>query len=388
MSLTEIKSPTLIESQIKKTNFIYGVLCIIGASLINFVYPSMFSFNTFAVYQTSYIKHHGGDADITYTMFYYPVLLLFQSIFGLIAGIIFSKIGVHWTNLLGTFLFVFAGFIMYISTRFYLDMISSAIFGIAIAILMFPSTTNAYKYFMDHIGLVNGIVETAISLGSTFYSFIGEKVINPDEIQGDPEDNLYKKEIAEKVKIFILIQIFSSIGVFIIEEIMTKTYEENFDEEFSMKFLFRIDEIKSLLCKKNNVTKRDIENENIEHSENDYKERKVIVENINNSNSFQNIKVPKTRKEKIKLALKSWKFWRYNLISLSQSPISDMVFAMYRCLGEYYRVNQTALQLIGTLIFIIEFILSFVFGVLCDYVNYKILLCFTNMIGTIVGITY
>ena len=277
---------------------------------------------------------------------------------------------------------------MYISTRFYLDMISSAIFGIAIAILMFPSTTNAYKYFMDHIGLVNGIVETAISLGSTFYSFIGEKVINPDEIQGDPEDNLYKKEIAEKVKIFILIQIFSSIGVFIIEEIMTKTYEENFDEEFSMKFLFRIDEIKSLLCKKNNVTKRDIENENIEHSENDYKERKVIVENINNSNSFQNIKVPKTRKEKIKLALKSWKFWRYNLISLSQSPISDMVFAMYRCLGEYYRVNQTALQLIGTLIFIIEFILSFVFGVLCDYVNYKILLYFTNMIGTIVGITY
>ena len=388
MSLTEINSSPINESETKKTKFIYGVLCVIGASLINFVYPSIFAFDTLAVYQTSYIKHHGGDADISYTMFYYPVLLLFQSIFGLIAGIIFSKIGVHWTNLLGTALFVLAGFIIYFSNRFYLDMISSAISGIAVAILMFPSTTNACKYFMNHIGLVNGIVETAISLGSSFYSFLGEQLINPDEIPSDSEDHLYNEEIAEKVKLFILIQIFSSIGIFIIEEMMTKTYKENFNEKFSIKFIFRIEEIKSLCNKKNKVNITEIENEQIELCENDNKEDIEIKDNINNSNSFQNIKKTKTRKEKIKIVLKSWKFWRFNLISLSQSPISDMVFAMYRGLGEYYQVNQTALQLIGTLTFIIEFILSFVFGVLCDYVDFKILLCIMNMIGTIVGITY
>ena len=293
-------------------------------SLILFIHLH-FAFNTLAVYQKSYIKHNGGTADISYTMFYYPVLLLFQSIFGLIAGVIFAKIGVHWTNLLGTSLFVLSGFIMYISTRFYLDMISSALYGIAVAILMFPSTTNACKYFMNHIGLINGIVETAISLGSTFFSFIGEQIINPDEIQSDPEDNLYKNEIAEKVKIFILIQIFCSIGVFVIEEIITRTYKENIDEKFSFKFILRIDEIKSLFCKKNNINATEIENEQIELNENINKE---IIDNINNSNSFKNIKKSKSRKEKIKLALKSWKFWRYNLISLSQSPISDVVFAM------------------------------------------------------------
>ena len=88
------------------------------------------------------------------------------------------------------------------------------------------------------------------------------------------------------------------------------------------------------------------------------------------------------------IVLKSWAFWRYNLISLSQSPISDMVFAMYRSIGESKRINQKALQLIGTLTFIIEFILSFVYGVLCDYVNFKILLFSMNIIGTIVGFTY
>ena len=87
-------------------------------------------------------------------------------------------------------------------------------------------------------------------------------------------------------------------------------------------------------------------------------------------------------------ALKSWKFWRYNIISLSQSPISDMVFAMYRGIGESKDIDQTILQLIGTLNFIIEFILSFVYGVLCDYVNFKILLFSMNIIGTIVGFTY
>lgn len=97
--------------------------------------------------------------------------------------------------------------------------------------------------------------------------------------------------------------------------------------------------------KKNKINITELENEQIELCENDNKENIEIKDNINNSNSFQNIKKTKTRKEKIKIVLKSWKFWRFNLISLSQSPISDMVFAMYRGLGEYYQVNQTALQL-------------------------------------------
>ena len=395
MSLSEIITEPLIESQIKKTNFIYGVLCIIGACLINFVYPSIFAFNTLAVYQTSYIKHNGGDAYINYTMFYYPVNLLFQSIFGLIAGIIFSKIGVHLTNLLGMVLFILSGFIMYISTRFYLDMISMSLYGIAVAILMFPSTTNACKYFMNHIGLVNGIVETFISLGSTIYTFIGEQIINPDEIPSEPEDHLYREDIANKVKIFILIQIFSSLGVYIIAELITKTYKENNQEKFSITFIFRINEIKSLFNRQKEI--KVLVNGPIEIDKNDNNTNNDNNNNVNNQNNESNNgnshiiedkKNSKSRKEKIKIVLKSWKFWRYNLISLSQSPISDMVFAMYRGLGESYQINQTALQLIGTLTFIIEFILSFVFGILCDYVNFKILLFIMNIIGSIVGFTY
>ena len=88
------------------------------------------------------------------------------------------------------------------------------------------------------------------------------------------------------------------------------------------------------------------------------------------------------------MVLKSWRFWRYNLISLSSSPITNMIFSMYRSLGETYQIDQSVLQLLGVLNSVIGFIFSFIFGVLCDYVDFRTLLFIDNLIGSIVGITY
>ena len=350
----------IVRKKEKKHEFIKGVESIIGASLINLIYPSFFSLCPLAVYQTSYVKNRGGNVNINYTMFYYPVLLFFQSIFGLIAGVIYSRIEVHWTNYLGTLLLGTAGLIMYISASFFLDMVSMSIYGIAIAIIMFPATTNACKYFKNHIGLVNGIVETAISLGSSLFSFIGEQVINPKEEESREEDKFYEDYIAKRIKKFIVIQIACYIGSFIVSLFLIKRYNE--------KKITKKGDLQPFLT----TTKSDNNNNN----------------NNNNANNETKTKNYKDRRQKLIKALKSWEFWRYNLISLSQSPVTDMVFAMYRGIGETKRINQTALQLIGTLTFIIEFILSFVFGILCDYINFKILLFSMNIIGTVVGFTY
>ena len=88
------------------------------------------------------------------------------------------------------------------------------------------------------------------------------------------------------------------------------------------------------------------------------------------------------------ISLKSWKFWRYNIISLSCSPIGNTIFSLYRSIGETYQIDQTVLQLLGTLSFITQFVFSFVFGVLCDYVNFRVLMFISNIFGTIVGIMY
>jgi hypothetical protein len=186
---------------------------------------------------------------------------------------------------------------------------------------MFPATTNACKYFMNHIGLINGIIETVISLGSTFFAFIGEKVINPDKIPSREDDFFYDNEIAKKMKTFLLIQMGCVAGVFIIGLFLNKKYVEE-------------DEVKSEQDK--NLT-------------------------ASNNNDILNY------------------IYFYSI---------NMVFSMYRGIGESKKINQTVLQLIGTLNFITEVIFSFVYGILCDYVNFKILLFSMNIIGTVVGFIY
>lgn len=331
-----------------------GILSTIGATLINFVYPSCFSMTTFSVYQTSYVKHYGGNVNINHTMFYYPVLLFFQSIFGLIGGVIYSRIEVHWSNFLGTFFLLLAGLIMFISKVFILDMVSMSLYGIGIAIIMFPATTNACKYFMNHIGLINAIVETSISLGSTFFAFLGEKIINPGNDTSSDSDNFYDITIAKKFKTFILIQMGGFLGSFIISLFFIKINKEKDISNNSLQPLLK------------------------------------TTTTENKSKIFNEIKTKNylNRRQKLIKALKSWEFWRYNIISLCQSPITDMIFSMYRGIGEFKDIQQNMLQLISTYNFIIEFILSFVYGVLCDYVNFKILLFSMNIIGTIVCFTY
>ena len=379
----EAEKPLIEPKKENNPNKVFGILCVIGSSIIRFIFPSIFSFHTLCIYQVSYIKRNGGDAEVIYTMFYYPVTILFQSIFGLFAGIIFAKVGVHWSNLIGTAIFLLAGFIMYISNRFFLDMISSSLFGIAVSIVAFPTYINACNYFMNNIGLVSGIIETSMALGTTFFTTIGEEMINPERIPSDPIDHLYNEEIAKRVKTYILLQIFTALGAFIVCEIMTKTYDKDNKEKCSIKFLFRIDEIKSLCSKKK---EQNLINEGTENIQSIARDNSDLKKDENEEDSTK--KKKKTRKEKIIMSLKSWKFWRYNLISLSCSPIGNTIFSLYRSIGETYQIDQNVLQLLGTLSFITQFIFSFVFGVLCDYVNFRVLMFISNIFGTIVGVMY
>ena len=384
MEEDQIKDNPIVEPKKKNPNTVFGILCLIGTCIICFVFPSLFSFHTFAIYQTSYIKHNGGDASVIYTIFYYPVTLFIQSIMGLFAGIIFAKVGVHWSNLIGSVIYILAAIIMYISTRFYLDMISSVLYGIACAILAFPSAINTCKYFMNRVGLINGIIATIQSVGTTVFTYLGEQMINPDNIPSDPVDHLYNKDIASRVKYFLLLQIFCVLGAYIICEMITKTYDENNKEEFGLKFLFKINEIKSL-CKKKKEEKLLI----IESSDERFSINQDIKEiEDDKKDKNENKKKTKSRKEKIKMVLKSWKFWRYDIICITSSLISNIIFSMYRSLGETYQIDQNALQLLGILNSIIGFIFSFIIGVLCDYVNFKVLLFINNMLGACVGILY
>ena len=90
---------------------------------------------------------------------------------------------------------------MYLSNHFALDVLSIIIGGIGTGIILYPSATNAYEWFPEHNGLIVGILETTISLGSFFWAFLGEKIINNEQIVSDEETNLYWDEEIENEEI-------------------------------------------------------------------------------------------------------------------------------------------------------------------------------------------
>ena len=78
----------------------------------------------------------------------------------------------------------------------------------------------------------------------------------------------------------------------------------------------------------------------------------------------------------------------FSIISILQFPFPTLMFSLYRGIGEYKKIDMNYLQLIGSVNFIFECFSSFIFGILCDYVNLKYLLLFINGVDTLISFTY
>ena len=392
----------------KDPDFIKGISTLIGAALMNFIIGGIYSLTTLSVYQISYIKGIGGSISIDHLTFYYPVEVFFQCISAFISGIIYKEIGLHLTNFIGVSVLSFGYSLMYFSKSFFFDILSMIFGGIGTGIILYPSTTNSYEWFKEHNGIIVGIMETMISLGSFFFAFLGEKIINRNEIPSNDDDNLYDITIGIKIKSYLIVQIISLISVFFISVILmyekSKNNENNENNtlenhELTINPDFKItdnekEELENDLEKNipNNKDKGDDIpkkiNDEIAPIKTDSPERlvKFVLTKIDSGNKKN--KENKSVKKVLIAALKSRRLILFILIAIMEAPTSNMAFTLYREIGEYEKINVKYLQLIGSLYFIFECLSSFVFGILCDYVKLKYLLLFINTVGTTVGLTY
>ena len=424
-------------TKFKDKNFVKGISTLIGAGCLNFLVGAIFSLCTLSVYEISYIKGKGGSIEIEHLTFYYPVEIFFQCISAFISGIIYKKLGLHKTNLIGVIILSFGYYIMYLSTNLIMDIISMILGGIGTGIIFYPSTTNSYEWFKEHNGIIVGIMETMISFGSFFFAFIGEKIINKDEIPSSQEDNLYDFEVGKRIKIYLIFQIICLISAYILSFLlMFEKKNINNNEEIIIDIFNDPRIVKSNLENKIEDSERDDSDENLEKNLHDIKENinKIIINEKKNKvikNIIKDIEYLKERKDEgfpiksiinekiinyilknnflnkkktnnnisskekdknikdiLKFAIKSRRLILFSIIVILQAPVSNMAFSLYREIGEYEKIDTKYLQLISSLYFIFECLSSFVFGLLCDYVKLKYLLFFINGVGTIIGFIY
>ena len=246
----------------KESNFSKGISTLIGAALINFLVGAIYSLCTLSVYEISYIKGIGGSISIEHLTFYYPIEVFFQCISAFMSGIIYKQIGLHRTNFIGVSILSLGYFLMYLSTNLFMDMSAMILGGIGTGIILYPSTTNSYEWFKEHNGIIVGIMETMISLGSFFFAFLGEKIINSKEIPSNDEDNLYDISIGKRIKKYLIVQITSLISVFLLSLILMHEKVKNDENDLS----YNSNEIK-------------ITNSDIKYTDHEKEGLKPVIEN-------------------------------------------------------------------------------------------------------------
>ena len=276
-------------------NLIKAISTLIGAILLNFLIGAVYSLSTLAVYEISYIKAKGGSIDIYHLTFYYPIEVIFQCLTAFISGYIYKKIGLRSINLIGVIIIILGYGLMYFSSSLIEDLFSMMLGGIGTGLILYPSTTNCYEWFNEHNGLVVGIIESTISLGSFFFSFIGEKIINKNGQKSNDIDNLYDLEIGEKIKDFLIILILCLISAYILSIFLM--YEKKKVEQ-ELYYTFQKENKENIGNNiNNNISIDNSDKKEIENKKQDLIDNEGEKNNENNEKGLNNTNINEEKKE-------------------------------------------------------------------------------------------
>ena len=291
-----VKLKQYINRIIKDKNLLKGISTLIGTGILNFIMGAVYSLSTLAVYELSYIKGKGGSVDIYLLTFYLPVEMIFQCITSFFSGTLYKKIGLHLTDFFGGIILLLGYIIMYFSVNFFLDIISVILSGIGTGIILYPSTANAIEWFKNGNGLIVGIMESMISLGSFFYCFLGEKIINEKSVESNDIDNLYDFEIGQKFKDFMLILIICVILSFLLSFFLMKK-KKKFDKENYYDFQKENNSNNNLNVNQQNPNiKEGINDDNNDKKNNNFK-KDLIEENKENNDVNDSIDTNDVKEE-------------------------------------------------------------------------------------------
>lgn len=361
----------------KDTNLLKGISTICGASLLNLIAGSIFSVCQLMIYEISYIYHANPENDISSDneTFYYPVELLSQTIATFFSAILDKKFGLHYTNLIGMVVLIIGYFILLFSKSFAADIVSMIFCGVGTGIISYPSTANACEWFKDNNGLIVGIIETMISLGSFLYNLMGEKITNPDKIKSIKinEDKLYEKYIADRFKTYLIWLIVSVILL------------------YGLSFAMTFKKNKELFRDTSNVTigLLSMENENEDENENEQNQEHFNEKHLGLiSNTVEHEKVKKDFKKMLFTAIKSEALIVFIIIVILESPLSSLIFSLNRSIGEIKEINQYFLSSLGPVNFIFECAGGFILGILCDFTSKRNLLFFNFGANTVIAFFY
>ena len=159
------------------------ILSLISAILYQMGSSIVTTIGSFCVYFISYIyyKDTTSNINIQYGNINGPIILLLLSSFSPLSGLMEKKFGPKLTLILSSSLVEICLILYYYQRNLWVFYAISIFIGIGNGLSAGVPIKNACRYYPKKKGIINSIIICLGGLISSLYSFIGEKIINPDK---------------------------------------------------------------------------------------------------------------------------------------------------------------------------------------------------------------
>ena len=312
----------------------------------------------FSVYITSYIHYRHKSVTMHYGYF---INLIFT--FANTASI---SLGGYLENLIGFFNTIIVGFVITFSANLgfifqqniWLCYALTLIIGLGSGIATSLLGKNLTLYLPDKKGVLSGVLGFGVMIIAAIYGLSGEKIINFEGKTLQENEQYYPEKIANNTyKIFI-------VGVFVIPIglifSLLLLYEYKPEENDSEK---QEEDIDNRISPEEENKEEKIEDKKEENKEEKKEENKEkSKEEIEEENRLK----MKISKEKLKQAIKTFRYWRITLISLFINISVSFMITTGRTFGALIGINGTALQFSGIVQTLAVMIVGPVLGILVD----------------------
>ena len=373
------KRPVLI-----KNEFVSAFIGFVGMSLIlSYTFPVM----NFSVYITSYIHETQTFVTMYFGLFLGIIANISMSIGRPISHFIEKRFGLIITVLLCLVLILGANIVFLYLNNIWLFYLLSLIIQFSSGVINSLCMKNLIFYRPKRKGFIMVSIRLLSNILGSGLTLLGEKIINPEGYTLKPGEEYYPKRISENfVRYFQLGFIIIPIGaiifilfirVFNIELYRSNTLKEEKEREDKIKSNENI-EIKENTNEKDEENKDINENndgkienaevkndgptnEIIEETKNTKfvnledeikkKKEKEIEENIKFMYLDENSPAKKLRriktKRKVKLATRTFRFWRLTFSQLFNGFPLSFIMSTGRTFGAILGINGTALQFLS-----------------------------------------
>ena len=195
----------LINIHSHKTKFI---LSLISAILYQMGSSIVTTIGSFCVYFISYIyyKDKNSNINLQFGNLNGPIILLLLSSFSPLSGVIDKQLGSILTLILSSSIVEICLILYYFQRNIWIFYIISIFIGIGNGLSAGIPIKNACRYYPKKKGFINSIIICLGGLVSSLYSFIGEKIINPNKegIINKKTNPFYPENIAKKANNYFL----------------------------------------------------------------------------------------------------------------------------------------------------------------------------------------